>query len=34
MKYRELKRCENINVSEIVLGCKGFIKKAEKSIKL
>jgi len=27
MKYRKLKRCGNINVSEIALGCEGFIGK-------
>lgn len=28
MKYRELKRCNNIKVSEIALGCEGFIGKS------
>ena len=27
MKYRELKRCGNLKVSEIALGCEGFIDK-------
>ncbi len=28
MKYREIKRCKNIKVSEIALGCEGFIGKS------
>ena len=28
MKYRELKRCNNIKVSEIALGCEGFMEKS------
>ena len=28
MKYREIKRCGNIKVSEIALGCEGFIGKS------
>lgn len=28
MKYREIKKCENIKVSEIALGCEGFIGKS------
>lgn len=27
MKYREIKRCNNLKTSEIALGCEGFIKK-------
>ncbi len=29
MKYRQIKRCENINVSEIALGCEGFLGKSK-----
>lgn len=30
MKYREIKRCNNLKVSEIALGCEGFIGKDRK----
>jgi len=33
MKYRELKRCNNIKVSEIALGCEGFMKKSKDDYK-
>ncbi len=34
MKYRELKRCNNIKVSEIALGCEGFMKKSKEEYKV
>lgn len=33
MKYRELKRCNNLKVSEIALGCEGFIGKTQEEFK-
>ena len=33
MKYRELKRCNNLKVSEIALGCEGFIGKSPDEFK-
>lgn len=33
MKFRELKRCNNIKVSEIALGCEGFMKKSKNEYK-
>lgn len=33
MKYRELKRCDNLKVSEIALGCEGFIGKSREEFK-
>ena len=27
MKYREIKRCSDLKVSEIALGCEGFMEK-------
>ena len=33
MKYRELKRCSNLKVSEIALGCEGFIGKSREEFK-
>lgn len=33
MKYRELKRCNNLKVSEIALGCEGFIGKTHEEFK-
>ncbi|MDE7403869.1 MAG: aldo/keto reductase, partial [Lachnospiraceae bacterium] len=33
MKYRELKRCSNLKVSEIALGCEGFIDKTPEEFK-
>lgn len=33
MKYRELRRCDNIKVSEIALGCEGFIGKTKEEYK-
>lgn len=33
MKYREIKRCNNIKVSEIALGCEGFMKKSKDEYK-
>lgn len=33
MKYRELKRCGNIKVSEIALGCEGFMGKTKEEYK-
>lgn len=33
MKYRGLKRCNNLKVSEIALGCEGFIGKSRKEVK-
>lgn len=34
MKYRELKRCGNIKVSEIALGCEGFMGKSKEEYKI
>ena len=33
MNYRELKRCNNLKVSEIALGCEGFIGKNREEFK-
>lgn len=33
MEYRELKRCKNVKVSEIALGCEGFIGKSKEEYK-
>ncbi len=33
MKYRELRRCDNLKVSEISLGCEGFIGKTKEEYK-
>ncbi len=34
MRYRHLKRCENIKVSEIALGCEGFMGKSKEEYKI
>lgn len=34
MKYRQLKRCKNIKVSEIALGCEGFMGKSKEEYKI
>lgn len=33
MRYRELKRCNNLKVSEIALGCEGFVDKSPEEFK-
>ncbi len=33
MKYREIKRCNNLKVSEIALGCEGFMDKSPEAFK-
>ena len=33
MEYRVLKRCNNLKVSEIALGCEGFVGKSRKEFK-
>lgn len=34
MKYREIRRCKNLKVSEIALGCEGFIGKSEEEFRM
>ena len=33
MKYRTIKRCGNLKVSEIALGCEGFMEKSPEEFK-
>lgn len=33
MKYREIKRCNNVRVSEIALGCEGFVGKTKQEFR-